>query len=224
MEELIKVHEENGQFPINARELWETLQVGRDFSTWIKCRIQQYGFIKNIDFVVVKPSKSSLPKTGEGIGSAFDRIDYKLTLNMGKEIAMLENNEIGRTVRRYLIAVEEHYNQLIAPKISEIRQIAKKKRLSFTDTLLGHGANKPHHYINITKGMKKCLGIPETKPKTECNDLEVMAIAISEDLATLSIIKNNPQGYYECRDQSFSAADKVKELTDTQDRLTDQSA
>ncbi|MDO1563505.1 antA/AntB antirepressor family protein [Neisseria sp. MVDL20-010259] len=43
-------HEE--QQTVNARELHAFLEVGKDFSTWIKERIEQYGFIENQDFVI----------------------------------------------------------------------------------------------------------------------------------------------------------------------------
>jgi phage anti-repressor protein len=209
MDQIIKIHNENGYYPINARELWETLKINTKFNDWISRQIKDYGFIKGKDFY------SYLSKSTGGRPSK----EYWLTINAGKELAIVEKNDIGRNVRQYLIKVEEHYHQLIDPKNDEIRQIAKEKRVSFTDALMKHGANKRHHFINITKGMKKCLGIPETKPKSECNELEVMAISISEDLATLSIIKNNPQGYYECRDTSYLAAEKVNQLTSFDNQL-----
>ena len=56
MNELIKIEKSNvgGDLieTVNARELHQFLEVGKDFSTWIKNRIEQYGFIENIDYVV----------------------------------------------------------------------------------------------------------------------------------------------------------------------------
>ena len=49
MNELIKITEENGQRAVSARELHLFLEVRRDFSTWIKSRIEEYGFIENQD-------------------------------------------------------------------------------------------------------------------------------------------------------------------------------
>lgn len=54
----------------NARELHKFLGVGRDFNTWIKERIKEYGFVKNQDFVLVaqnrgQNTKRLLPKMGE---------------------------------------------------------------------------------------------------------------------------------------------------------------
>ena len=47
MSELVKITEQNGQRVVLARELHQFLEVGRDFSTWIKGRIEEYSFIEN---------------------------------------------------------------------------------------------------------------------------------------------------------------------------------
>lgn len=89
----------------NARDLHASLQVGRDFSNWIKGRIDEYGFDEGIDFLVIDSPNPANQKKGRG----GDRrsIDYHLTMDMAKELAMIENNEIGRAVRRYFIQAEK---------------------------------------------------------------------------------------------------------------------
>lgn len=47
MNELVKITEQNGQRAVSARELHQFLEIGRDFSTWIKGRIEEYGFIEH---------------------------------------------------------------------------------------------------------------------------------------------------------------------------------
>lgn len=87
----------------NARDLHAALGVGRDFATWIKERIAEYGFVAGEDFIFGSPKRGN--QTGRG-GDRRSR-DYHLTLDMAKELAMIENNEIGRSIRRYLIALEK---------------------------------------------------------------------------------------------------------------------
>ena len=80
----------------NARDLHAFLAVGRFFSNWIKERIEQYGFVEGEDFLpVLAKSTGGRPAT-----------EYHLTLDMAKELAMVENNDQGRQVRRYFIAME----------------------------------------------------------------------------------------------------------------------
>jgi len=51
---------------VNARQLHRWLGVGKDFSTWINNRIQQYGFEQDKDFVVVEEFSPNLGKTSKG--------------------------------------------------------------------------------------------------------------------------------------------------------------
>jgi phage anti-repressor protein/phage antirepressor YoqD-like protein len=85
----------------NARDLHAFLDVGRDFTTWIKNRITKYDFIDNVDYIIV------FPKTGENPLGGRPETDYHLTLDMAKELAMVENNDRGREARRYFIECEK---------------------------------------------------------------------------------------------------------------------
>ena len=87
----------------DARELHAFLQVGRDFSTWIKGRIDEYGFLENQDFVLIHQNGG----IKKGRGGDRRSIDYALTFDMGKELAMLEQNDKGREARRYFIECEK---------------------------------------------------------------------------------------------------------------------
>ena len=94
---------------INARELHIKLENKRQYSDWIKQRIEHYKFIENKDFVrfhnFVKGDK-------KGFGNR-TTIEYFLTIDMAKELCMVENNEIGRSIRRYFIEVEKRYREII---------------------------------------------------------------------------------------------------------------
>ena len=75
---------------VSARELHEFLESKQDFSTWIKNRIEKYEFVENQDFVTFS----------ENSEKGRPRLEYALTLDMAKELSMVERNEqIGlRTV------------------------------------------------------------------------------------------------------------------------------
>lgn len=117
MTELIKVTtDEQGQKVVSGRELHEVLEIGRDFTTWIK-RMIEYGFIEGVDYVL-------LTQTGEQKGrGGHNRVEYVLTLDMAKHIAMVQRTEIGMKVRNYFIECEK---QLITNiKLSTPRDEAK---------------------------------------------------------------------------------------------------
>ena len=84
---------------VDARLLHSVLEVGRDFSTWIKDRIEKYKFTENTDYWV-------FPKSGENLPGGRRAIDYALTIGMAKELAMVESGALGRTVRKYFIEAE----------------------------------------------------------------------------------------------------------------------
>lgn len=114
MVELIKIHEQNNQQLVDARELHEFLGIGKDFSNWIKYRINQYGFIENHDYVL-------LAKIGEQTGrGGHNSIEYALTLDMAKELCMVENNDRGRQARRYFIEIEKKAKSLMPPSRKEL--------------------------------------------------------------------------------------------------------
>lgn len=108
--ELLPIYEnDKKQRLVNARELHEKLGNKRQFANWIKQRIEQYTFIEDEDFIrfnkFVKGDKN-------GFGNK-TIIEYYLTLDTAKEIAMIENNEMGRKIRRYFIEVEKRYRTIV---------------------------------------------------------------------------------------------------------------
>jgi len=86
---------------VNARDLHAFLEVGKDFSTWTKGRIEQYGFVEGHDFV----SFDAAPQNG-GAGNRGHRVEFAISLDMAKELAMVERNEKGKQARRYFLDCE----------------------------------------------------------------------------------------------------------------------
>ncbi|MCK0202166.1 antA/AntB antirepressor family protein [Ornithobacterium rhinotracheale] len=100
MNNLIKITEKKGTQLVDARELHQRLGSKRNFADWIKSRIEKYEFIENEDYF----SFSQICEKPLGGRPA---IEYHLTLTMAKELAMLQDNEMGRKIRRYFIEVEK---------------------------------------------------------------------------------------------------------------------
>lgn len=84
----------------NARELHTFLESKREYATWIKDRISDYGFIQDEDYIVTTERTAGRP-----------RKEYYITLDMGKELGMVERNEKGRQIRRYFIECEKQARQ-----------------------------------------------------------------------------------------------------------------
>ncbi|KJV47942.1 antA/AntB antirepressor family protein [Pantoea sp. BL1] len=101
---------------ISAKNLHIALGAGNDFSTWIKLRIDEYGFVLGHDYVVFdspdfRNQRSNLEQEEGGwksrSGGYSCNKDYILSLYMAKELAMVERNEKDCDVLGYLIRCEE---------------------------------------------------------------------------------------------------------------------
>ena len=94
---------------VNARQLHVFLGVRRDFSNWVKSRIEKYEFEAGRDFVV-----SCSPNLANQTGPGGNRrsIDYFFSLDMAKELAMVERTPQGRQARRYFIECERQWLQM----------------------------------------------------------------------------------------------------------------
>ena len=88
---------------VNARDLHRVLESKRQFADWIKTRIDEVDAIENIDYIVF--SQKNENRNNKPL------IEYILSTDIAKEIAMLERNEKGKQVRRYFIEVEEAYKK-----------------------------------------------------------------------------------------------------------------
>lgn len=90
---------------VDARGLHGFLSIDTDFRKWVARRIEEYGFQEDEDF------RSFL---GESSGGRRSR-EYHLTLDMAKQLAMVERNEKGRQARRYFLECEKRLHQQSTP-------------------------------------------------------------------------------------------------------------
>ena len=115
---------------VNARDIHNYLQVNSKFADWIKRAISKYDFKENIDYTVLKNEK----KLNDGVCRPFT--DYIVTMDMAKELAMLENNPKGRETRKYFINCEKELQK--SSPYAALQEIAtfQKRQL---DQLQGMG-------------------------------------------------------------------------------------
>lgn len=116
MSDLIKVNYESERPTVMARELHKELEITERFSSWFT-RMCSYGFEENEDYVGCKEFNTLARQELQ---------DYQITIDMAKEIAMLQRNEKGKAIRKKLIELEKAWNspeQVMARAL----QIADKK-------------------------------------------------------------------------------------------------
>ncbi len=105
---------------VNARDIHKYLEVKTTFSNWIKRAIEKYDFLENVDFV----KNITVAKNGKCLNQGLpqQKIDYIVSMDMAKELSMLENNAKGRETRKYFISVEK---KALAPAIADLTPVLK---------------------------------------------------------------------------------------------------
>ena len=116
--ELINVKNEDGKLLVSLRELHEKLGIKTQFTKWA-IRMFEYGFEENIDYIPVSQKRLTV----QGNETTFT--DYIVTIDMAKEICMIQRSDIGREFRKYFIECEK-----------QLKEIVQKPLLSKEDELL----------------------------------------------------------------------------------------
>ncbi|HED1089880.1 TPA: antA/AntB antirepressor family protein [Campylobacter coli] len=125
-----------GAFPANVKFLFYFLEIDTKFADWINRRISHYSFIENQDYIIKEVFTGRRP-----------RKEYYVTLDMAKELCMVENNEKGRQARRYFIECEKRLKNLEQEKM---QKLAFRQSLGYKSQL----KQQKEHYENKIKALK----------------------------------------------------------------------
>lgn len=86
---------------VDARTLHSQLGIGKRFTTWMIDMVEKYAFEEGVEF---------FPNSGEtSIKGGRPSIEYSITLDTAKQLAMVQNNERGKIARKYFIAIERAF-------------------------------------------------------------------------------------------------------------------
>lgn len=135
MKELIKVTYENDRPAVSARDLHDFLEVKTAYKDWFP-RMCEYGFTSGEDFNPLKIER--VQNEGERVVTRTVD-DAVLTIDMAKEICMIQRNEKGKLARQYFIQLEKDWN---SPEkvMARALQIAERKIKNLEDKA---AADKP---------------------------------------------------------------------------------
>ena len=104
--ELINVKNEDGKLLVSLRELHEKLGIKTQFTKWA-IRMFEYGFEENIDYIPVSQKRLTV----QGNETTFT--DYIITIDMAKEICMIQRSDIGKEFRKYFIECEKQLKEVV---------------------------------------------------------------------------------------------------------------
>lgn len=122
MDELIKVQYSDDRITVSARDLHEFLEISTKYADWFK-RMCDYGFIDEVDYIAISQKRVTAQ------GNETTLIDHQITIDMAKEISMIQRNEKGRQARKYFIECEKQLKQPKSVEDIMIYQLQEMKRI-----------------------------------------------------------------------------------------------
>ena len=153
----IAINYDNDTPTISGRELYEALGIKTQYTKWF-ARMCEYGFAENIDYVAVSQKRL----TAQGNETTFT--DHAITIDMAKEICMIQRSEIGKRCREYFLEVEKKWN-------SQEAVVARALLVANHQLELAKQQNKVLTETNLTQEKM----IEEMKPKVTYHDLVLSA-------------------------------------------------
>lgn len=109
--ELIKIVEREGRQLVSGRELHEFLEIKTKYKDWFP-RMVEYGFEEDIDFIMVAQKRA----TNNLKNPVTTVIDHAISIDMAKEISMIQRTEKGKAARQYFINCEK--------KLKEVKKLS----------------------------------------------------------------------------------------------------
>ena len=176
--ELIKITEQNGKKVVSARELHAFLGNTDNVNTWFKRQAERAMLVENEDFISV----AFLQPSGQ------NAIDYAISINSAKEIAMLNGGDKGKQARLYFIECEKQLTKpmsqidILVQSVQLLQE--QSNRIDNVEAQLLEIKNKPQinapieHFsiMGYCRNMHKQISIEEAKTygakcRKMCNEL-----------------------------------------------------
>jgi phage anti-repressor protein len=150
MQELIKINQTiigtETTNSVNSRELHQTLEIGRDYSNWMKNQIETLGLDENVDYILLALNGEQVSHGGHNAK------DYIITTDTAKHIAMASRTPKGKEVRAYFIEMEKQMNEAYTHPTNEEHFKDKYiEQLELTNTLLLKQSEMQAHPKKQTK-------------------------------------------------------------------------
>ena len=152
---------------VDARTLHSFLEVKTRFNDWIKVRIKEYSFAKHIDFTSFT----------ENLVSGGKQIEYHLTLDMAKELSMVERTEKGREARRYFIECERQFLNLTQDMCNQecqTRKVTTEQAKAISDAVDNYCKRNNVSWQKFYPELKKEFGIDKSYLDLHAKDFDAV--------------------------------------------------
>ena len=164
--ELIKIIEREGRQLVSGRELHEFLEIRTKYKDWFR-RMVEYGFEEEIDFIRVAQKRA----TNNLKNPVTTVIDHAISIDMAKEISMIQRTEKGKVARQYFINCEK--------KLKEVKKLSPMELMELQFKVL------KEHKEKITQVENRVDKLEEDMPLFQIDCKEIQALVRKKGIEAL---------------------------------------
>ena len=164
--ELIKIIEREGRQLVSGRELHEFLEIRTKYKDWFR-RMVEYGFEEEIDFIRVAQKRA----TNNLKNPVTTVIDHAISIDMAKEISMIQRTEKGKIARQYFINCEK--------KLKEVKKLSPMELMELQFKVL------KEHEEKIAQVENKVDKLEEDMPLFQIDCKEIQALVRKKGIEAL---------------------------------------
>ena len=164
--ELIKIIERDGRQLVSGRELHEFLEIRTKYKDWFR-RMVEYGFEEEIDFIRVAQKRA----TNNLKNPVTTVIDHAISIDMAKEISMIQRTEKGKIARQYFINCEK--------KLKEVKKLSPMELMELQFKVLKEQQEK---IIQVENKVDK---LEEDMPLFQIDCKEIQALVRKKGIEAL---------------------------------------
>ena len=164
--ELIKIIERDGRQLVSGRELHEFLEIRTKYKDWFR-RMVEYGVEEEIDFIRVAQKRA----TNNLKNPVTTVIDHAISIDMAKEISMIQRTEKGKIARQYFINCEK--------KLKAVKKLSPMELMELQFKVLKEQKEK------ITQVENKVDKLEEDMPLFQIDCKEIQALVRKKGIEAL---------------------------------------
>ena len=169
--ELIKIIEREGRQLVSGRELHEFLEIRTKYKDWFR-RMVEYGFEEEIDFIRVAQKRA----TNNLKNPVTTVIDHAISIDMAKEISMIQRTEKGKIARQYFINCEK--------KLKEVKKLSPMELMELQFKALKEQKEK------ISQVENRVYKLEEDMPLFQIDCKEIQALVRKKGIEAVGVYRS----------------------------------
>lgn len=208
MNELIKVVYDNDRPTVSGRELYEKLEIKTRYNDWF-ARMCEYGFSENEDYILV--TQKRVTNNSKNPETTFT--DHQLTLEMAKQICMIQRTEAGKRYREYFLEIEKMWNSpeyvmARAVKMSDRKIALLSGQLAEANKQIEEAKPKIEYYDTIASS-EGLTSIRETAKLFDVREKDFKALLLATYLYRDAHKRMMPRAEYMNENAAFAVCETV---------------